>query len=70
MDYPARSSRSRSQAWLGGFLGRVGGGDLRLDLAGVGSPVADGRGHQVQRYPVLSLTKLTRSSLFSPGSVA
>ncbi len=26
---------------LGGFLGRVSGGDLRIDFAGVGSPVAD-----------------------------
>ena len=31
---------------LGGFLGRVGGGDLRVDFAGVGSPVADRGIHQ------------------------
>jgi len=50
--------------------GRAGSGDLRVDLAGVGSPVADSGVHPAQRIPVLSLTKLTRSSLFSLGSAA
>ena len=31
---------------LGGFLSRVGGGDLRIDLAWVGRPVADRGGYQ------------------------
>jgi hypothetical protein len=36
---------------LGGFLRSLGGGDLRVDLVWVGSPVADRCGQQAQCYP-------------------
>ena len=48
---PGQKSTLALPGLPGGFLRSVGGGDLRVDLAGIGSPVADRRSHQAQGYP-------------------
>src|SRR5437016_7376760 len=52
---------------LGGFLGRVGRGDLRVDLAGVGSPVADSGVHQAQRCPSVTADQVDQVIAVQPG---
>ena len=47
---------------FGEFLGRVSGGDLGVDLSGVGGPVPDGDAQERTGTPVLSATMASRSS--------